>query len=351
MSIENLTIGPDISIIKAMKALSSTAEKCLIVVNNEQELLGTLTDGDLRRMILAGINMESNIEKGYCKTPMFFVKGKYEKSQVEKCMLENKLGLIPIINQKNKVIKYLTWTNVFGLNKKKRNDKFNIPVVIMAGGKGARLEPFTKVLPKPLLPIHEKPIIQHIIERFTSVGVRDFYITVNYKSRILKAFFEELEPNYNVNFIHEKDPLGTAGGLRLLSRKFQDPFIVTNCDIIIDADYKGIYDFHLEKKFDISLVASAKQFEIPYGTCELDSNGCLSHFNEKPKFNFLINTGLYVLNPDVLKLIPKNKFFHITDLIDLAQKKDMSVGVYPISENDWIDVGHWTEYQKAVERL
>jgi len=221
----------------------------------------------------------------------------------------------------------------------------------MAGGKGARMEPFTKILPKPLVPIHEKPIIEHIIQRFADFGCDEFHLTVNYKGRILKAYFEELQPEYNVTFVDENEPLGTAGSLQYLKGKFDKPFFITNCDIIIKADYVKLYEFHKKNNCDITLVASAKEYIIPYGTCELNSDGNLAHINEKPKYDFLINSGLYVLNPATLNLIPKDKFYHITHLIEDAKNQGNKIGVFPIDDDDWIDIGQWTEYKKAIDKL
>ena len=221
----------------------------------------------------------------------------------------------------------------------------------MAGGSGTRMEPFTKVLPKPLIPIHEKPIIEHIIDKFLNIGCDSFHLTVNYKSKILKAYFEELQPNYSLSFIDEKEPLGTAGSLRYLKDKFYKPFFVTNCDIIIKADYASLYEFHQKNNYDITLVASAKEYIIPYGTCELNAEGHLSHINEKPMYNFLINTGLYILNPDVLNIIPKDKFYHITHLIEDAKTQGKKIGVFPVDDDDWIDIGQWVEYKKAIDKF
>jgi NDP-sugar pyrophosphorylase family protein len=201
------------------------------------------------------------------------------------------------------------------------------------------------------VPIHDKPIIEHIIERFTELGCSDFYLTVNYKGKILKAYFDELQPDYKVQFIEEQEPLGTAGSLQYLHGRFDQPFFVTNCDIIIKADYTNLYEFHHKGRYDITLVASAKEYVIPYGTCELNSDGYLSHINEKPKYDYLINTGLYVLNPSVLDLIPNNKFCHITHLIENAKKQGKKVGVFPIDDDAWIDVGQWGEYKKILEKF
>ena len=347
---KDITVQPDITIRQAMKALDKTAEKCLLVVDENRRLLGTFTDGDLRRSILAGAQFSEDISECYHKRPVTLVEGHFNTEEAKQLLRGKKLDLIPVIDDEGTLIEYLTWGSLDDVQKPARSLQ-DVPVVIMAGGKGARLEPFTKVLPKPLVPIQEKPIIEHIIERFTDITCSEFYLTVNYKGRILKAYFEELQPDYNVTFVDENEPLGTAGSLQLLMGKFDKPFFVTNCDIIVKADCVSLYEFHQKGGYDITLVASTKEYIIPYGTCELNGDGHLSHINEKPHYDFLINTGLYVLNPNMLKLIPENKFYHITHLIEDAKNKGKKVGVFPIDDEAWIDVGQWAEYQKAVKQL
>jgi dTDP-glucose pyrophosphorylase len=348
---ENITISEMTSIKQAMKLLNKTGENCLLVVDENKKLLGTVTDGDLRRSILKGVNYHSTIQESYNRNPFVLESDKFSDKEAGEIMTRNKVDLLPILDSKEKIMDYITWEQLFGKNSKKSGQVLKVPVVIMAGGRGTRMEPFTKVLPKPLVPIHEKPIIEHIIERFTELGCSDFYITVNYKGKILKAYFEDLNLDYKVHFLDENEPLGTAGSLRLLDGQFNQPFFVTNCDIIIKADYNSLYEFHRKGGYDITLVASAKEYVIPYGTCELNGDGHLSHINEKPQYDFLINTGLYVLNPEVLKLIPENKFYHITHLIEEAKNQGLNVGVFPIDDDAWIDVGQWTEYQQAVKLL
>tara|TARA_B100001564_G_C20636807_1_gene670084 strand:- start:80 stop:1126 length:1047 start_codon:yes stop_codon:yes gene_type:complete len=347
---KNITVKYDITILQALKALDKLAEKCLLVIDETGKLLGTLTDGDLRRKILMGVKFSENISNSYKNNPIVFVQNKYTSDEVEQTLRDKKIDLIPVIDKEGKVVDYLTWSN----NKSdKQNKKVldDVSVVIMAGGKGTRMEPFTNVLPKPLIPIHGKPIIEHIIERFTDMGCSDFHLTVNYKSKILKAYFEELNPDYTLSFVDETEPLGTAGSLQYLNGKFNKPFFVTNCDIIIKADYGNLYEFHKKGGYDITLVASAKEYVIPYGTCELNSEGYFSHINEKPKYDFLINSGLYILNPDVLSIIPKNKFYHITHMIEKLKNAKKDIGVFPIDDDAWIDIGQWAEYKKAVDKL
>jgi len=347
---KTILIKPDLTIKEAMKSMGKAAEKCLLVVGKNNRFLGTLTDGDLRRSILAGIKFSEDISASFNTKPTLLIQDNYSIEEAKQLFRKYKLDLIPIVDKNHVVVDYITWFSLSGKSQQKKSLK-NVPVVIMAGGKGSRLEPFTKILPKPLIPIHEKPIIEHIIESFTKIGCTEFYITVNYKSRILKAYFDELQPDYKLSFLEEQDPLGTAGSLRFLDGSFHHPFFVTNCDIIIKADFTSLYEFHRKGGYDITLVASTKEYIIPYGTCELNNDGHLSHIDEKPKYEFLINTGLYMLNPDVLELIPKNKFYHITYLIEDAKNKGKKVGVFPIDDDAWIDVGEWAEYQKAVERF
>ena len=347
---KDITVKLDITIRQAMKVLEKTAEKCLLVVDENNKLLGTLTDGDLRRSILDGVKFSEHISASYNSEPTVLIKEKYTKEEAKQLLRDLKLDLIPIVDENNLVVEYVTWLDL-GDEVQPKIKLGNVPVVIMAGGKGTRMEPFTKILPKPLVPIQEKPIIEHIIERFLDIGCSDFHLTVNYKGKILKAYFEEVQPGYQVHFMDEHEPLGTAGSLRFLDDKFNQPFFVTNCDIIIKTDYSDLYEFHQKGDYDITLVASTKEYIIPYGTCQLNKDGHLDHINEKPTYDFLINVGLYILNPDVLKLIPENKFYHITHLIEDAKNKGKKVGIFPIDDDAWVDVGEWTEYQKAVEQL
>jgi dTDP-glucose pyrophosphorylase/predicted transcriptional regulator len=349
--VKEITIHPSVSIRQAMTVLEKTSEKCLLVAGKNNKLIGTLTDGDLRRSILNGAKFSDNISKSYNVEPIVLIQDEYDPDEAKQLLKEYKIDLIPVIDKNNLVVNYITWSFLVDGHSKTKKSLDGVPVVIMAGGRGSRLDPFTKILPKPLVPIHEKPIIEHIIERFTNLGCSDFHLTVNYKSRILKAYFDELQPNYDVNFVEEQYPMGTAGSLRFLWDKFKDPFFVTNCDIIIKADYSNLYEFHQKGNYFITLVASAKEYIIPYGICKLGKDGHLSHIHEKPQYDLLINTGLYVLNPEALRLIPENKLFHITDLIEDAIKLGNKVGVFPIEEENWIDVGQWNEYRQASERL
>jgi len=344
---KDITIQPSATIKEAMEALDKTAEKVLLVVDDDQRLIGALTDGDIRRHILKERDLIGTIQSAYNKNPIFVFKEDFDPEKIKAVFLKNKIGVIPILDQERRVINFITWEKAFGNNRKSGDQKLDVPVVIMAGGRGTRLEPFTKVLPKPLIPVGEKPVIDHIIDRFKACGVSEFYITVHHMSKILRAYFEEKNPDYSIGFAEEDEPRGTAGSLKLLIDKLDKPFFVSNCDIIIEADYSDIFRFHTKNSYDITLVASTKQFNIPYGICQLNGSGSLERIQEKPEYNYLVNTGLYVLNPNVIGIIPDNKMFHITQLIEIVKGNKGTIGVYPIREKAWIDVGQWTEYRKV----
>ena len=236
-------------------------------------------------------------------------------------MKENDLDSVPLVNKSKRVLDIINNQNTNEKSFSSYKPDLKLPVVIMAGGLGTRLDPITKIIPKPLIPLEDSTIIEKIIKRFLDVGCNSFYATVNYKSKIMKAYFDDVKKNYDLTFINETKPQGTAGSLQKLQGKMKTPFFVTNCDIIINTDYNILYEFHKNNKYDLTLVAAAKTFTVPYGTCVLNDKGNLSHINEKPSYEFLTNTGLYILNPDLLELIPKNKFFHITDLIENIKNK------------------------------
>jgi dTDP-glucose pyrophosphorylase len=349
---KNLFIKPKSNRKNALKQMSEIGEKCLVVVDNKNKLLGTLSDGDVRKSILKGRFHKDKINEFYQKKSTFLRKDNYSMDQAKNIFLKKRIDVIPVVDESKKIIDVLTFENIFSKSKKSQYDhKFLKTVVIMAGGKGVRLEPFTNVLPKPLVPINEKPVIEHIIERFNKNKISNFFITLSYKSKILKAFFQEIKPEFKLSFIDEPKPLGTAGGLSLLAGKIKKPFLVTNCDTIINVNFDDLMSFHISNNNDITLVVSSKEYVIPYGTCKLTKTGYLKKIIEKPKLDFFVNVGLYVLNPNLIKLIPKNKKYNMTDLIRQAKRKKKQVGVYPIDEESWVDVGQWSEYHKAIEKL
>ena len=354
-----IIINKEESIRDAIKKLDNYSEKILFVVDAENHLVGSLTDGDIRRWILGGGNdFNIKVDSACFKKP-FFMQDSYhlEKEKlitdgIRDTVLKKKINYIPVVNDSKVIIKILTWDDLFGTTQIKTvKDKINIPVIIMAGGKGTRLDPFTRVLPKPLIPVGDKTIVEIIIDKFLVYGANTFFLSVNHKANIIKSYFEDLTLSYYLYYIEENSPLGTAGSLKLIQNKISENIFVTNCDILVDADYFDLSVFHKSNNYSITIVASLKHFNIPYGVCEINDGGALKKIIEKPEYNFLVNTGMYVLKSEVLNLIPSDKAFDMTDLINAVTFSGGKVGVYPISEKSWIDIGEWSEYRKALEAL
>jgi dTDP-glucose pyrophosphorylase len=349
--LSDLLVTADAKILQAMNRLEVTEKKILFVVEGERRLVGALTDGDIRRWILAKGRLDDTIAEAYNKRP-FFVRQGFSVDELKSYMVERNIHCVPVVDDRNEIVQLLFWETLFDGGLKKASMRLShMPVVIMAGGKGTRLDPFTKILPKPLIPIGDKTILEVIIESFLGYGVGKFYLSVNYKSKIIKSYFEELNPGYQLEYIEEEKPLGTAGSLKLLEACVSGPILVTNCDIIIKADYSELAEFHEQRKNDITLVASLKNYPIPYGVCEIENGGSLIQLTEKPEVNLLVNTGMYILEPKTLKLIPENEFFHITHLIERVKAGGGRIGVFPIAENAWLDTGQWVEYKNSLKQL
>ena len=348
---KSILIDPETSVRNAMQQLDKTAEKILFVVEQDNKLRGSLTDGDIRRWILNEGSLKTPVSK-VCFKGTFYVKNGYNLDDVKAEIIKRKIVYVPVTNEQKQIIEFLVWDRLFDQGVQRRvQAKLEIPVVIMAGGKGTRLDPFTRILPKPLIPIGDKTILEIIIDKFVQYQVNQFYISVNYKARIIKAYLEELNNNHDYFYLEENKPLGTAGALAQLKDQVKTPVLVTNCDIIIDMDYADLARHHIEKGNDITMVASVKHYNIPYGVCEIENGGQLREIKEKPEYSFLINTGMYILSPAVLSLIPENELFHITHLIEKVSETGGKVGIYPISENAWVDTGEWEEYKKTTARL
>ena len=227
----------------------------------------------------------------------------------------------------------------------------DVPVVVMAGGAGTRLDPFTRILPKPLIPIGDRSIMEVIIDRFREYGIDKFYISLFNKAKLIKAYMEEIDPPYEITYLEETKPLGTVGVLSRMQNQIDESLIVTNCDTIITCNYRDLVDFHAKNAYEITLVGSMINYRVPYGICEIANEGKLVNLKEKPEYSYLVSTGMYVIRKTALGHIPHDEFFNMTDLIASVRDSGGSVGVYPISEKSWMDTGEWHEYKKTVEQL
>ncbi len=343
----NLFIPKDTPILSVLKLMDEQRTK-LLIVGSPSNFEGLISIGDIQRAIINNIDLNSKI-MSIMRTNLIVAHYTENNDEIKKKMLQIRAEYMPIIGANNEVVRIVLWKDLWEETKLPPSEKINLPVVIMAGGKGARLKPITNVLPKPLIPIGEKPIMEHIIERFTDVGCNTFYISVNYKAELIEYYFNSILHDYIILFFREKKPLGTAGSLHLLNGKIKTTFFVSNCDIVIDQDYSQIYKYHKDNKNELTLVAALKHYNIPYGILQTEDNGLLMNMEEKPELTLKINAGLYVLEPHLIDEIPQNEFFHITDLIQKIKARKGRVGVFPVSEKSWRDIGEWDEYLKNME--
>ena len=335
------------SIKKGLKALSNSVIKCLIVVSVKKKVLGTITDGDIRRSLLRGKTLKTKLKDIYNKKFTYFYDNNFNKNQIQREFEKFKnLKLIPILKKNNQISSIYSSNNFYNFlgDSKKSFDKTK--VVIMAGGFGTRLAPATNVLPKPLLPIGSKTLIEIVIDKFYQQGLNNFILSVFYKKDLIKAYFKEQTNKYKLKFINEKKPLGTAGSLFFL-KKYQDKnFIVTNCDNIIDTNYHSLMAHHEKHKNDITLVGTKKKFLLPYGILESDKNHNLVKIKEKPNLSFIINSGLYIINKKVIKNLKTEKKMDMNELVSQSIKKKFKIGIFPLNENSWTEVGQWKEFNK-----
>jgi dTDP-glucose pyrophosphorylase len=350
-SFERFLIPPSMSVKEAMRRLEETEERVLFVTDeSDRHLLGSLSDGDVRRWILSEGPLSAPVQSANYRQP-YTVSGQFDMDAVRAVMLERRISCVPVLDGNGRVIDLLFWAAVFSGAATPKLEIVDAPVVIMAGGKGTRLEPFTRILPKPLVPIGDRAVVEIIIDSFRQHGVGVFYISVNHKAGIIKAFFADLEPDYEVRYIEEREPRGTAGGLDALRDVIKGPIIVTNCDVVAKLDYADLLAHHRREQNLVTLVASLKPLRIAYGVCELGAGGQLAKITEKPELEFLVNTGLYVIDAAALELIPKGGVFHTTDLISEIKARGGRVGVFPISGDAWFDTGEWSEYRKTIDML
>ncbi|HJB24200.1 MAG TPA: nucleotidyltransferase family protein [Candidatus Jeotgalibaca pullicola] len=344
MELVEFTVEDTATVKEAMKQMDRNAHKIIYVVDKANHLKGVLSDGDIRRWILQDGSIQEQVSKVMVQSPVTLLNT--DISQANQLMKDNSINSVAVINKKNVLRKI-----IFTSNEVYYSEKLNLPVVIMAGGKGTRLYPYTKILPKPLIPIGDTPIMERIIDKFNDFGMKHFIISVNYKKNMIRSYFNDIKKNYDVTYIEENKPLGTGGSLCLMKEHLNQTFFVSNCDILVNADLADIAQFHKEKKHDVTIVASIKNTQIPYGVLKLDESGLLESTEEKPEFSYLINTGVYMIEPKLLDLVPVDEYSDLPSIIMDAKGKGMRVGVYPISEDSWLDMGQIKEMEHMIETL
>lgn len=344
MKLENMLIDENTTIKDAVGRLERFRCKNVYVVVN-MKLIASISDGDARRFLLKNGNIEDKVENIANYSPISFYENQIDDAK--KYFRESEIQSIPILNFNDEVVSIL-FRNEALLSKGKN---LKLPVVIMAGGKGTRLYPYTKILPKALIPIGEIPITEHIINRLYDCGCQNFYMIINHKKNMIRSYFESIHTEYQLTLIEEEKYLGTGGGLSLLKGKINECFILSNCDILVDIDYEKVYEYHAKNNNYITIVSACKQTKIPYGVIQLDREKQYKGVIEKPETSYLINTGFYIVNQEVLNDLKEDEVLGFPDIIEQNYRDGKKIGVYEISDKAFMDMGQLEELESMRLKL
>ncbi|WP_202108287.1 sugar phosphate nucleotidyltransferase [Succinivibrio dextrinosolvens] len=344
LSLVDFIVNDTSSLSEAMQKIDRNTHGIVFISDKNGLLIASLTDGDVRRYLLSGGEMNCSAITAANKNPKSTTSLKDAKNLFHK----RDFVVIPIVDKKGKIVDLYTGDIK---EQKQFRPQLNVPVVINAGGKGSRLYPLTKVLPKPLIPVGDLPIIELIMKSYLYNGCDDFHIIVNYKKELIKTYFKENETQYNICWYDELVPLGTGGGLSLLKNKVNDTFFFANCDVLLDSNYADILKFHKENRNVITMVCAYKNFNIPYGVVEIGKDGIIQEMKEKPLISYLTNTGIYVVEPSVLDDIKDNVPIGFPDIIEYERRIGRKTAVYPVRGNDWMDMGQFPELEKMRHQL
>ncbi len=347
--IENRSISSSVSLLAALKQMDAQKVKMLFVFDNEH-FVSILTIGDIQRAIVKNIDLDTSVAQVVDRNKKFAHVGE-SLDVIKEKMLRLRAECMPVLDENGELEDVIFWRDLFEKEETDLRPKIELPVVIMAGGKGTRLKPITNVIPKPLVPISDKTILETILDQFESIGCKKFYMSVNYKADIMKYYLSQLDYQYDIEFFQEDKPLGTIGSVSLLKGKITTPFFVSNCDSINEQDYRDVYDYHVNNHNDLTIVTMVKSFKIPYGVIETGEDGLMVSLSEKPELTYQVNTGVYILNPSCIDEIPEGEFFHITHLMEKIKSRGGRVGCFPVSEHAWKDMGEWSEYLKMIKVL
>ena len=343
-NMEKYVVNDSFTVKQTIEKMEKELIKGVVVLDKEKKVIGLFTNGDMRSFFIKGGQLSDNIILAMNKTPKLY----NSESEIYEERKERIRVIYPIVDIYGHLTRVVDFEN---LTNQYNNSLSDIPLVIMAGGKGSRLYPYTKILPKPLMPIGEETITERIIGSFTRFGCKKVIMILNYKSSMIRSYLDDIKKNYDIEYVEEEEFLGTGGGLSLIREKVDSKFFLSNCDILIDADFSSIVRNHEKSNNKITFVCSLKNVVIPYGVVKTDSEGYITDMREKPDYSFMVNTGLYLLEPDVIDEIKENEFIHLPDLAKRLIKNGENVGVYLVSERSWMDMGQFTEMEDMKRRL
>lgn len=341
---EDILIDENSNIRSAVARLERVRCKVIYVVNNGK-LTASVSDGDVRRFVLQEGDMSLPVRKIASSTPQYLTR--YEKEKIDAVFERTEIYSLPIVNYNQEVVEV-----VFRNGRRvRRACTLACPVVMMAGGRGTRLYPYTKILPKALIPVGDIPISERIVNNFVEFGCGQFYFIVNHKKDMIQAYYNSVHKNYQITYIEEAQPLGTGGGLYLLEDRIKQDFFLINCDIIIDADYAEIYNYHQREKNYITMVAAKYRQKVPYGVVVCDGGGQYEAMREKPEMDYLINTGMYVVDHDLLRRMPHGENISFPELVDDSRRRGAKIGVYVVEEDAYMDMGQLEELESMRKKL
>ena len=338
-NVQNIKLYKSATIREALEVINSGAMKIALVVNEKDKLLGTLTDGDIRRGLLKGLGLNNPIESLIFEMPTI-AKISNTREEILNLALSKKLHQVPIVDDSGKIIGIQEIEEL--VRPKEKTNK----VVLMVGGLGTRLRPLTDNIPKPMLKVGSKPILQIIVEKFANCGFVNILMCVNYKSHVIQDFFGDgSEFGVNIEYIFEEKRMGTAGGLTLIEEKLSEPFFVMNGDLLTNLNFEKMLDFHQEYNAKATMCVRKHDIEVPYGVVSVENENLVS-IEEKPVQSFFVNAGIYILDPDCISLIPRDKSFDMPSLFTkmIINKKKMIS--FPLKEY-WRDIGKLSDYEKA----
>lgn len=340
MNWETTLIPPEASIRAAIQAITKSCLQIALIVDEGRRLLGTVTDGDIRRGILRKIDLEAPVSE-IMNTRPFTVRNGTDNGTLLALMKEKIIHQIPLIEGGDRVVGLALMDDL--LSAPPHMDNW---VVLMAGGLGERLRPLTESTPKPLMPVGNKPILEHILQSFVSHGFQRFYISVNYKAKAIKdRFGDGGEWNAEIRYLEEKISLGTAGALGLIPERSTSPLIVMNGDLLTRVNFAELLRYHREQESRATMCVREYDVQVPFGVVDIEEDKVRS-IDEKPIHKFFVNAGIYVLEPDLIDLIPKETVFDMTTLFEKAVEAGHRTSVFPIHEY-WLDVGRVDDLERA----
>lgn len=332
-------ISPDTTILRAIEVIDASSLQIALVVDEAGKLLGTVTDGDIRRSILKGLQLSNPVTLVMCAEPTA-ASSHESRDSIVAMMKVKQIRQIPVVDAKGCVIGLDVWDDL--ASKKKRQNV----VVLMAGGLGSRLGDLTTNCPKPLLPVGNKPVLETILNNCIEYGFSDFYISVNYMGDMLKEYFGDGSRwGVGIKYIEEDKRLGTAGALGLLNDKPSLPVLVMNSDVLTKINLQHLMDFHDEHNSSATMCIREYDVQVPYGVVKIEKYKLLG-IEEKPLHRFFVSAGINVLNPDVLDLVPKNEYFDMPALFDKLLERQLATSVFPVHEY-WLDIGRLSDYERA----